>query len=60
LTFPEIRRRLENGDTEIPVGINGHRIITLLEVSPRERQHLQAGGTLNFVRQSLRVKPKLP
>ena len=55
VVFPEIRRRLMAGDSEIPVGIGGRQIITLLEVSPRERQHLLAGGTLNFVRQTLKV-----
>ena len=54
--FPEIRRHLEAGDTEIPVVIGGRRIITLLEVSHRERQHLLAGGTLNFVRHNLSLK----
>jgi aconitate hydratase len=54
VVFPEIRRRLEAGDTEIPVGIGTRRIITLLAVSARERQHLLAGGTLNFVRQTLK------
>jgi aconitate hydratase len=54
VALPEIRRRLAAGDTEIPVGINGRQIITLLQVSDRERQHLLAGGTLNFVRQSLK------
>jgi aconitate hydratase len=53
VTFPEVRRRLAAGDVEIPVGIDGRRIITLLQVSDRERQHLLAGGTLNFVRQTL-------
>jgi aconitate hydratase len=53
IAFPEIRHRLAAGDTEIPVEIAGRQIITLLEVSPRQREHLLAGGTLNFVRQSL-------
>ncbi len=53
VVFPEIRRRLEAGDTEIPIGIGSRQIITLLQVSDRERQHLLAGGTLNFVRQNL-------
>jgi aconitate hydratase len=53
ITFPEIRRRLAAGDTEIPVEIDGRQIITLLDVSPRQREHLLAGGTLNFVKQSL-------
>jgi aconitate hydratase len=55
VVFPEIRRRLKAGDTEIPVGIGARRIIALLEVSPREREHLLAGGTLNFVRQTLQI-----
>ena len=53
LTFPEIRRRIEAGDTEIPVMINGRQLLAQLDVSERERQHLLAGGTLNYVRQSL-------
>jgi aconitate hydratase len=53
LTFPEIRRRIAAGDSEIPVMVGGRRIVTLLQVSPRERQHLLAGGTLNYVRQQL-------
>jgi aconitate hydratase len=53
LVLPEIRRHLEAGDTEIPVEVNGRRIVALLQVSDRERQHLLAGGTLNFVKQSL-------
>lgn len=55
VTFPEIRRRLAAGDTEIPVEIDGRQIITLLDVSPRQREHLLAGGTLNFVKQSLQL-----
>lgn len=51
--FPDIRRLIEDGVIEIPVFVNGHEIITLLEVSGRQRQELLAGGTLNLVRQSL-------
>ncbi|NJC88936.1 MAG: aconitate hydratase [Desulfuromonas sp.] len=54
VALPEIRQRLMAGDSEIPVEIGGRRILTLLQVSKRERQHLLAGGTLNFVRQSLK------
>ena len=53
VVVPEIRPRLASGDTEIPVGIGTRRNLTLLEVSARERQQLLAGGTLNFVRQTL-------
>ena len=54
VVFPDVRRHLEAGDTEIPVEIDGHKIVTLLQVSPRQRQHLIAGGTLNYVRKQLR------
>ena len=53
LLFADIRKRLEEGATEIPVAINGREIMTVLEVSDRQRQHLLAGGTLNFVRKEL-------
>ena len=49
----DIRERIENGDTEIPVEVNGQTIITLLDVSQRQRQALLAGGTLNFVKEEL-------
>jgi aconitate hydratase len=48
-----IRQRLLAGASEIPVDIGGRQIIARLQVSDRERQHLLAGGTLNFVRQAL-------
>ncbi len=54
--FPELRRHLEQGDTEIPVKVDGKEVKTLLEVSDRQRQHLLAGGTLNFVRKELEGK----
>ncbi|MCM2265398.1 MAG: aconitate hydratase [Desulfuromonadales bacterium] len=55
VVLPEIRQRLASGDTEIPLEIGGRRIMTSLQVSARERQHLLAGGTLNFVRQTLKT-----
>ncbi len=51
--FPDIRRRVERGDREIPVEIDGKTIITVLDVSERQRRHLLAGGTLNSVKQEL-------
>jgi len=53
VVLPELRTRIEKGDREIPVEVNGNRVITLLEVSDRQRKHLVAGGTLNFVKQEL-------
>jgi len=51
--FRDIRKRIEEGETEIPIEVNGHQIATLLDVSQRQRQALLAGGTLNFVKKEL-------
>ncbi len=48
LIFEDIRRHLEEGDTEIPVKVGDRTILTLLEVSERQRSHLLAGGTLAY------------
>lgn len=53
ITFPDVRKRLEQGDREIPVEIEGKPVIAILDVSDRQRRHLLAGGTLNFVRKEL-------
>lgn len=50
VSFPDIKRLIKDGETEIPVLVNGREVLTLLEVSPRQRQELLAGGTLNFVK----------
>jgi aconitate hydratase len=54
VVLPDIRRRIQNGDKEIPVQVNGSRIMTVLDVSDRQRRHLLAGGTLNYVKEELR------
>lgn len=56
--FPDILNRVEQGDREIPVETGNGRIVTVLDVSDRQRKHLLAGGTLNFVKQELSVKRK--
>ncbi len=56
VTFPEIRARIERGDREIPVEVVGKTIMTILDVSLRQRKHLVAGGTLNFVKNKLLVE----
>nr|WP_320016014.1 aconitate hydratase [uncultured Desulfobacter sp.] len=53
LVLSDIKRRLERGETEIPVRVGDQDIITLLEVSSRQRQSLLAGGMINLVRQEL-------
>jgi aconitate hydratase len=55
ITFNEVQERLADGATEIPVQIGNREIMTLIDVSERQRQHLLAGGTLNSVRQQLDI-----
>jgi aconitate hydratase len=54
VVLPDIRKRIQNGDTEIPVQVNGTRVMTVLDVSDRQRKHLLAGGTLNDVKEQLK------
>ena len=56
VTFPAIRQRIAGGDRDIPVIVDGRQIMTQLDVSERQRQHLLAGGTLNYVKAELRKK----
>jgi aconitate hydratase len=51
IRIPNIRQLIEKGETEIPVEINGKKILTLLDVSARHRKMLLAGGMLNLARQ---------
>ena len=53
VVLPEVRKRIERGDRELPVEADGRTIMTVLDVSARQRKHLLAGGTLNFVKQEL-------
>lgn len=50
---PNVRTLIGQGAREIPVKVDGNVIITILDVSDRQRKHLLAGGTLNFVRHFL-------
>ncbi len=52
--FPEVREHIARGDVEIPVKIGEKKIITLLEVSKRQRLYLLEGAALNYVRKSLK------
>jgi aconitate hydratase len=54
VVIPRIRERVERGEKDIPVEVNGNRIMTVLEVSERQRKHLLAGGTLNYVKEQLK------
>ncbi|MCP4666803.1 MAG: hypothetical protein GY849_10595, partial [Deltaproteobacteria bacterium] len=54
VAFPDIRRHIEQGDREIPVNVDGAPVITLLDVSDRQRKLLLAGGALNFVKEELK------
>jgi aconitate hydratase len=50
LVFTGVRTLIASGASEIPVQVDGREIVTLLEISERERQDLLAGGTLNYVK----------
>jgi len=56
VVLPDIRNRIARGDIEIPVEAGGRMIMTLLEVSPRQRKMLLAGSALNMVRQEVEAK----
>ena len=53
VVFPQVRTRIENGEREIPVEVDGVSIVTLLDVSDRQRGHILAGGALNAVKKEL-------
>jgi len=53
LVLPDLRRRIERGEREIPVEADEETIMTFLDVSDRQRAHLLAGGTLNYVKKQL-------
>jgi aconitate hydratase len=50
LVFTGVRALIASGAKEIPVQVDGREIVTLLDISERERQELLAGGTLNYVK----------
>jgi len=56
VVFPDIRGRIERGDREIPCVVEEQTIITVLDVSERQRKHLLAGGALNFVKNDLLIE----
>ena len=53
VVIADVRKRIARGDREIPVEVEGTTIITILDVSDRQRKHLLAGGTLNYVKEEL-------
>jgi aconitate hydratase len=56
VVLPDVRKRIERGDRDIPIEADGRTIMTELDVSDRQRRHLLAGGTLNFVREQIAKK----
>ncbi|MGO9377469.1 MAG: aconitate hydratase [Dissulfurispiraceae bacterium] len=49
----DIRSIIKRGSREIPVEVNGRNILTILDVSERQRRHLLAGGMLNYVKSEI-------
>ena len=56
IVFPDIRTHIEGGAREIPMEVDGTSMITLLDVSERQRKFILAGGALNFVKGELKTK----
>lgn len=56
LVFDNIRQHLEQDNVEIPVKVGDRTILTLLEVSDRQRRHLLAGGALAYSKAQLADK----
>ncbi len=54
VVFPGIRQRLEKGDTEVPMTVDGKEILGILEVSDRQRAFILAGSALNYVKMELK------
>lgn len=50
VSFPDVRRLIESGSSDIPLLVEGREIVAVLDVSPRQRKELLAGGTLNYVK----------
>ncbi|MBP1728552.1 MAG: aconitate hydratase [Deltaproteobacteria bacterium] len=50
LRIPHLRTMIVRGATVIPLEVNDRTILTLLDVSDRQRRELLAGGTLNYVK----------
>lgn len=55
IVLPDVRDRIARGETEIPVEAGDRKIITILDVSERQRKHLLAGSTLGYVKEELNV-----
>jgi aconitate hydratase len=55
VAFRDLRKLVVSGAEEIPAMVAGREIVTLLEVSDRERQELLAGGTLNYVKKGTKA-----
>ncbi len=53
VVIKDIKKKLAAGETTFSVRIGNRDILTEIDISERQRQHLLAGGTLNFVRQQL-------
>lgn len=50
ITLNNIRRLIDAGETRIPVTVNDRTVMTVLDVSERQRKMLLAGGLLNMAR----------
>ena len=54
VVLTDIRRLIEKGERYIPVTFDGQRLVASLDVSPRQRENILAGGALNRVKERLK------
>jgi aconitate hydratase len=54
VVFPNVRKLVQQGALEIPVETHGKKIITVLDVSERQRNNILAGSALNAVKDELK------
>ncbi|MFC1495246.1 aconitate hydratase, partial [Thermodesulfobacteriota bacterium] len=53
IILENIRNLIENNQKEIPVKYEGGTLMTMLDVSERQRKFLLAGGALNYVKNKI-------
>jgi aconitate hydratase len=50
ILLQNVRQLVNQGAVEIPIDIDGRKVVALLDVSERQREELVAGGRLNLVK----------
>ncbi len=54
IVIPDVKKLMKKNAVEIPVDVDGKTILTILDVSDRQRESLLAGSALNVVKKALK------